>query len=94
MLHDTAIYDQDFWVNLVELSTQIENEYDIAVRLVTRIERINVFLDYLIQIEKNNLLRLNNLNYLKHFDKVKIEVNQQMEEGLRRAKKRYGEKNG
>jgi hypothetical protein len=89
VLHDIAIFDSAVWANLVELSQQIEQEHDIPRRLKLRIERINIFIEYLMEIEKDNLSRLDNLDFLRHFHNVKETVDSQMKKGLESAKKRY-----
>ena len=91
VLHDTAIFDSSVWSNMVELSQQVESEYDIATRLELRIQRIDVFMDYLLKIETDNLKRLSNLGFLKHLHKVKETVGKQMKKGLRNARKRYSQ---
>lgn len=89
ILHDTAVFDSSVWAELVELSQQIEQEHDIPKRLELRIERINVFIDYISNIERDSLTRLDNLGFLKHCDSVKETVDDQMSRGLKNAKKRY-----
>ena len=71
ILHDTAIFDSSVWSKLVELSQQIEQEHNIPRRLELRIERINIFIDYLSDIENDNLNMLGNSGFLMHFESVK-----------------------
>lgn len=90
ILHDTAIFDYSVWTILSELSQQIEHEHFIPKRLELRIERINIFIDYLQGIEKDNLNRLGSLIFLEHIKSVKETVEPQMKRGLINAKMRYG----
>ncbi|WP_258097351.1 hypothetical protein [Marinoscillum pacificum] len=89
ILHDTAIFNSETWAELVELSQQIEQEHDIPKRLELRIERINIFLDYLLDIEKDNLSMLDNSGFLKHIESTTATVDEQMSRGLKNAQRRY-----
>ena len=89
ILHDTAIFDSAVWSELVELSQQIEQEHNIIKRLELRVARCGLFIDYLIGIEKDSLVRLGNFKFLEHLESVKETVQDQMSVALRNARKRY-----
>ena len=49
---DTPIFDSKVWDRLVYLTGNIEQENDSQTRLKLRQERLSIFIEYLIEVEK------------------------------------------
>lgn len=73
-IYDTAIDDDDVWEVLSNITTQIENEPYIPKRMEMRRDRILYFLDYMSEIEKQNLKQMGDYDYLQCFDQIKKDL--------------------
>lgn len=87
VMYDTNIFDFDYWEKLKVLTLEIENNYDMLSRLEMRRERIQIFMDYLENIEKSvlNSTKLLELSCVKEY---KRSVLKQMDSVIRKVKVR------
>ncbi|WP_271730097.1 hypothetical protein, partial [Aquimarina algiphila] len=81
VMYDTNIYDLEKWEKLKSITLELENNYYNKVqRLELRLERMEIFMNYLISLEKSvlnttKLLELSCIEgfkeaILKHFEKI------------------------
>lgn len=90
ILLDTAIHDKELWNKLAIKTEEIENLYEVTPRLTKRTERVEIFLNYLQEIENNVLSKIPNSDYLRHIDKISISLKSEIHRALSSSRKYYG----
>ena len=88
-VHDTAIDDEDTWNKLSEITYTIENENSVAKRMLIRQERLNIFTEYLQNLEVEIISVVPQLQEIAICDEIKNQAMNEAAEALRRSQQYY-----
>ena len=88
-MHDTAIDDEDTWNKLSEITYTIENENSVTHRMQTRQERLNIFTEYLQDLETEILSVAPQLQEIAICGKIRNKAMSEIAKALRRSQQRY-----
>jgi hypothetical protein len=91
-LLDTAINDANSWYNLSELTERIENCGDVASRMSLRVQRMTIFMKYLLAIEDEALDNLSEHSPLRIMRRIEKEVMASARDAEQKAMLYYGSK--
>lgn len=93
-LIDASIYDDEVWNKLSTITVEVESNSDVLPRLEKRLERVRVFLDYLLQIEQHWIVDCKRLNLELEWDhefisSSKDAIEQELNSVFNSAKRHY-----
>lgn len=87
-MFDTAIEDPAVWKTLSDLTTVAQDEQYPGARMEVRRDRLRVFLDYLVGLEKHALELLPGSAHLGSMDAIRTAVLKRTEDAVARAKRK------
>jgi len=88
VMMDTPIYNQSVWDNLKYQTESIESEDDLLTKMILRSDRLLLFLDYLLEMERVAIQDCLNKVELETIDGIKKSVVNQTSEIQNRMRKR------